>query len=103
MNRLPERFRDGGFDFRLITRRGPVALLAKSKASLAESYEVVILQHRPKDLVLGAVVPVRETLQHSELWGDAGWSYVDRKDAEAKLVALTQKANFTLWSMRTTA
>ena len=60
MNGLPERFRDGGFDFRLITRRGPVALLAKSKASLAESYEVVILQHRPKEIVFGTVLPAEK-------------------------------------------
>ena len=88
MNRLPERFRSDGFDFRVLKRVDNVALLEKIKHSGAASYEVVIIQSRPAETIYGLSYPAREVMPMSEAWGVLGWSYCDRVAAEAKLASV---------------
>src|SRR5262245_36209737 len=79
---LPDNFRSDGFDFSVLNREGNVALLAKSKPGGVTSYEVVVIQHRPAEVICGQPYPAREAMPRSEEWGVAGWSYCDRDQAD---------------------
>jgi hypothetical protein len=85
---LPETFRSDQFDFRVLNREGDVALLAKSKPGGTTSYEVVVIQHRPAEVICGQPYPAREAMPRSEDWGVAGWSYRDRERADARFYRL---------------
>jgi hypothetical protein len=88
---LPTQFRSDGFDFRLIRRKGTVAMLAKQKPHHSRpSYEVIIIQKRPSERVFGQNLPAREVMPASETWGTLGWSYIDRVCAEARFDQLCQ-------------
>jgi len=92
---LPRYFRCGGFDTKVIFREGRIALLEKSKPRGTESYEVVVIQHRPAETVFGKEQPERESMPSSESWGDAGWTYSHRQDAEKKFFDLLRNSRFS--------
>jgi hypothetical protein len=92
---LRRHFRCGGFDTKVIFREGRVALLEKSKPGGTETYEVVILQHRPSEVIFGKPQPARESMPCSESWGVAGWSYNSREDAEEKFRELVHKSQLS--------
>jgi hypothetical protein len=82
---LSTRFRSDGFDFQLVRREGPVALLAKQKPNYSQpSFEVVIIQTRPAEHIFGRDLPEREVMPPSESWGTLGWSYADLAGAESR-------------------
>lgn len=89
--RLPETFRSGGYDYRQLRRAGDVALFVKRRGSGPESFETVLVQTRPGELVFGQFVPSREVLPPSETWGAAGFSYCDRDLAERRFTELANR------------
>ena len=91
MNPLPNRFNDDGFAFRVVKRRGRVALLAKSKGKMSDRYEVVIIQNRPEETIHGKVYPAREVMPRPAQWGECAWSPFDREAAEKWFEQLTRK------------
>ena len=90
MKPLPDTFRSDGFDFRLLRRDADVVLLVKSKPSGTASYEVVILQHRPAEIIGGIHYPPREAMPRSADWGISGWSYATHETAEARFQKLVE-------------
>ena len=64
-------FHVGGFDHELLAREGDVCLVQRGP----EHFEVVILQHRPAEVLLGRAYPAREAYPGTSQWGEAGWSY----------------------------
>lgn len=94
MRLLPETFALDGFTFRLLKREGKVALFEKMAPwSDRKFYEVVIVQtHEPTTFPTGQTYPARESMPHSEQWGQAGWSYSDLAMAEQKVEDLVKRA-----------
>jgi len=85
MKSLPETFRQDGFDFRILRRRGRVALLVKRKPGLQlESFEVVLIRTLPERKAFGKYLPAAEYLPNSESWGICGWTFTTREDAERR-------------------
>lgn len=83
MKPLPETFRQDGFDFRILRRRGRVALLAKGKPGhRLQSFEVVLIRERPAEIICGYEYPEREAMPPSESWGEAGWTFTTQANAE---------------------
>jgi len=91
MTPLPDQFRSDGFDFRMLKRAGDVALLVKSKPDGTPSYEVVVIQHRPAEVICGREYPAREAMPRSEGWGASGWTYIDRDAAEVRFDKLANR------------
>ena len=89
MTPLPDQFRNDGFDFRLLKRAGTVALLAKVRPNGTPSYEVVVIQHRPAEVICGREYPAREAMPKSKDWGTSGWTYADREAADTRFNKLT--------------
>ncbi len=88
---LPKTFRQGGFDFRLLKRRGSVALFAKSKGGGRDHHELVIIQQRPAETIYGRQYPARETMPSSEDWGTYGWSPHNLAEAERRFAMLADQ------------
>jgi hypothetical protein len=86
---LPERFRRGGCNWRLLKRTGDVALLEQSKPNWSRpAYAVVLVQkHKAKTWPDGRVIEAREAMPPDEAWGDAGWTYSDLPSAGVKFEA----------------
>jgi hypothetical protein len=87
---LADKFRLGGFDYRLVRRIGDVALFEKSKPHHSRPcYDLVIVQRRKAHTwPNGKTTPAREAMPRWEQWGDAGWSYSDLARAEERFNAL---------------
>ena len=64
-------FHVGGFDHELLAREGDVCLVQRGP----EHFEVVVIQHRPAEVVKGHAYPAREAYPGTSQWGEAGWSY----------------------------
>ena len=84
---LASHFVSDGFEFRLIDRRGDVALFKKSKLG-RQFYEVVIVQELPAGTIFGRSYPAREAMPPSEAWGIHGWSLTTAERAQEKLAEL---------------
>ena len=97
---LKTQFTYDGFFFRQIKRDGDLVLLEKRKANHTRpSFEVVVVQHHPAQVVSGREYPAREAMPRSEAWGTLGWSYVDLDSATARfrqLVAAREKLSSAL-------
>lgn len=89
MTPLPETFRSDQFVFRVLNRKGDVALLAKAKPGGSTSYEVVRLVRVMEREMFGRVIPAHEAMPASEQWGERDFSYCDRDQAEGKFRELT--------------
>jgi hypothetical protein len=75
MKPLPEQFRHGGFDYRVLARDGDVVLMAKRNRGMARDiYEVCIVRRCPDRTIAGKPIPARECLPSPEHWGTYGWS-----------------------------
>ena len=83
MKRLPTKFRSGGWDFKVLARRGRVALLSKTKPNLSRDlYEVVIIQERKAHVWPNGIESVaHEAMPCSEDWGVYGWTPFDEERA----------------------
>ncbi len=98
MKTLETKFTSEGFNFTLIKREGPVALLSKRREHWPEalqSYEVVVVQtHKAEKIKSPQGVwydyPEREAMPPSESWGTHGWTCMDREAAERRFVATTK-------------
>ena len=77
---LPETFRAGGFDFKLLKRDGMVALFEKTNGGRV-LYEVVIIRQLPAQTIYGRTYPPREAMPLSEAWGSEGWSPCSLEEA----------------------
>jgi hypothetical protein len=94
MKLLPSTFRKDGFELRVVQRQGNVALLVKSKPDQSESFEVVILQHRPAETIHGKHYPAREVMPRPEQWGKYGFTPFNLELAEIKFTQLTLEGRF---------
>jgi len=95
MTLLSSLFTENGFTVRVVERRGRVAILAKSKVRIPDRFEVVILQHRPEEMIHGRLYPAREVMPRPERWGIDGFSCFDRADAEIRFDELAREGGFS--------
>jgi hypothetical protein len=99
MKILPTTFRTDDFDFEQLAREGMVALFRKSKPQFSNvSYEVVVL-HESQDHIgpRGNLILAAECMPQNEKWGEQGWSYRDKADAEAKFRGLISSRHEALY------
>ena len=86
MRILRTTFRSDDFDFEQLAREGMAVLFRKSKPEFSNiSYEAVVL-HESKDHLgpRGNLILAAECMPQNEKWGEQGWSYRDKEDAEVK-------------------
>ena len=99
MKILPTTFGSDDFDFEQLAREGKVAFFRKSKPEFANiSYEVVVI-HESKDHIgpRGNQILAAECMPQNEKWGEQGWSYRDKPDAEAKFRGLVASKHEALY------
>ena len=84
MIQLPERFRDGGFDMRVVWREGMVVMLERSRPGHSYStWEAAILKEvKETRWPDGKTTPAREVMPRNEDWGRLGFTYLTREQAE---------------------
>ena len=98
MKTLPTSFRSDDFQFEQLAREGMVVLFRKSKPEFPKHcYEVVVL-HESKDHLgpRGNLILAAECMPQNEKWGEQGWSYRDKEDAEAKFRGLIESKHEAL-------
>ena len=85
MKRLDLQFTYDQVQFRQLARESDVVLLEKSKSHFSrKTYEVVIIQRHPAQVIHGRSYPERESMPPSGAWGVSGWSLTDLQAAHAK-------------------
>jgi hypothetical protein len=85
---LSATIREDGFDLRLLKRTTHVALFGKSKPGRTASFEVIKIAIRKAETFFGRQYPRREVMPRSEQWGELGWSFRNRTDAEVRYDSL---------------
>jgi len=80
---MKTEFQKGGFSFRQIKREGAVALFDRSKNGRTHFEVAIITAHGPYELV-GVKFPAGESYPSSEQWGQKGWTYTTREEADER-------------------
>src|SRR5262245_55910621 len=75
----------------LVLRHGDVCLVERENLLTgSRHWEVVVVQHRPaRTLPNGVRVEAGEAYPSSAQWGEAGWTYTRRLEADARMAILT--------------
>src|SRR5262245_36962062 len=84
---------DKTFTYTQLHREGMIALYAQQhKGGGSPRFEVVILRHMPAStLPSGATLPEREAYPRSSQWGQYGWTFHTREEAERWVTHLLQQ------------
>jgi len=71
----------------LVAREGDVCLVRRvNLVTGSEHWEVVIVQHRGAETTpRGVEYPAREVYPGNEEWGEHGWTYTTRAEADARM------------------
>jgi hypothetical protein len=95
--KLPETFTSGGFDMRLVQRRGDLAIYAQCRKDKIVSYEVVKIAHKPtRRLPDGSVAPPCEAYPSPSEWGRTAWTCVSIERAQERLAGLLERSNSSI-------
>jgi hypothetical protein len=92
---LPETFRHGGFDCRVVKRQSRVVLVQKTKPNLPKPmFEVAVVRLLPAQTPpSGKTSPPREAMPRDEDFGKTAWDFAySRERAEAALARLASEA-----------
>jgi hypothetical protein len=95
----PLRFPFDRDDWRhvLVRREGDVCLVERSNLRVeppSVHWEVIVVQHRPAETTRsGRSYPARESYPGPAAWGEAGWTFTERVQADAKMAAVTLRAS----------
>jgi hypothetical protein len=85
-------FERTGFRHVLLRRDGDVCLVERTNLRVkppSVHWEVIVIQHkRERTLPNGEVVGASEGYPQDELWGEAGWTYTNRSQADARMADL---------------
>jgi hypothetical protein len=84
-----QKFRKSGFNFQVLLRTGPFALVGKSRPGYS-GYEVAIIRPHGPYKIAGKSFPEGESYPSSADWGTYGWTYRTKSDALARFKSLTQ-------------
>lgn len=79
---IANEFDHKGFHYRLIERRGDLAIFEQSKIV---AYEVVEIQKRDAWEIAGNSIPAHEAIPSSEQWGTKGFTCIDLDAAKNRL------------------
>jgi len=71
-----------GFAFRLLIRKGDIALFEKAKPNGAKFFEVIRLRRRPAETIKGVSYPEREIMPRAEEFGVHGFAFSEIEEAE---------------------
>ena len=82
---LSGSFRKSGWDYKLVSREGDVAVFEQTKPGLEFSvFEVVLVQRHNGYEIAGKRFPPAEHMPSSEQWGTLGFTCADRESAFIK-------------------
>jgi hypothetical protein len=93
MKTIQNEFRSGGFNVTVLKRHGDVVMLSKTRPSwdpTVDHLEVCLVRRHSGFTVAGHNIPPGEYLPANEEWGDKGWSFNRRADAEHKYADLIE-------------
>jgi hypothetical protein len=94
MTPLPQTFRRSGWDYKVLSRDGDVAVLEQTKAGCDTRYEVVVVQRHNGYEIGGKVMPPGEAMPSPEQWGRLGWTLMDRESAFKKSKTVLEEFDF---------
>jgi hypothetical protein len=81
----------------LVRREGDVCLVKRSHLRVeppSVHWEVIVVQHRPAETTRsGRSYPARESYPAAGTWGEHGWTFTERVQADAKMAAVTLRAS----------
>src|SRR5262249_55062329 len=85
-----------GYQHDLLERAGNVCLVQRVNTSTGSvHWEVVILHRKPaKTLPSGRTRPAGEAYPSTSSWGQAGWTYIELREARERFEALVGKVGF---------
>lgn len=87
-------FTHDGFTLRQVAREGMVALYEKFRSPDGiKRFELVVLQHRPAEIVCGKPYPARECYPNSNEWGQRGWTFLTLDSAQRGMQRHIQEAS----------
>jgi hypothetical protein len=85
-------FGHAGWLHQLIEQNDRICLVRRSKDGKQIHFEVVVLQrHAPRQWPDGRITTAGFHYPKSELWGEAGWSYVDMATARRRYLSEARK------------
>jgi hypothetical protein len=85
-------FTRDGFERVLVRQIGWVCLVARTnRVTGSRHWEVVILQHERAKAIRGCPYPEHLRYPGTRQWGEAGWTYTTRAEAERRFAALTAR------------
>lgn len=87
-NSLETKLRIDGYELTQIERSGHFAVYAQAQRGTVLSYEVIEIQQRPAQTIMGKSYPEREGYPHKELWGKCAWTCATLARAMERFVAL---------------
>jgi hypothetical protein len=81
----------------LVRREGDVCLVERTNLRVeppSVHWEVIVVQHRPAETTRsGRSYPARESYPAAGKWGEQGWTFTERVQADAKMAAVTLRAS----------
>jgi hypothetical protein len=86
-----------GWRYVLVRRDGDVCLVKRRNLRVppySVHWEVIVVQHRPAETTRsGRAYPARESYPGAAGWGEDGWTFTERAQADAKMAAVTLRAS----------
>ncbi len=89
-----KEFTHDGFTLHQFAREGMVAIYEKSRSpGSVKRFELVVLQHRPAEIICGKPYPARECYPNSKEWGQRGWTFLTLDSAQRGMQQHIQEAS----------
>ena len=85
---LPNEFRDRGFSFELLKRKGDGAVYKRWTDTERPHYEIFQIQRYEERLIAGNLIPAKEAVPPDSSWGSLAWTSTSEKDALKRLDGL---------------
>ena len=88
MKKLGATYKANQYDYQVLKREGNIVL---SESEYPTHYEVFIVRKLPAKKVFDREYPEREAPPKNEDWGQFGWTFKTRENAEKKFSQLVKK------------
>jgi hypothetical protein len=91
MKKLESTIRKKGFVYTLVKRQGNVAIYEQQMESIHNSlkhYEVILVGSHNGVKIANNYLPPSEMYPSSSQWGNTGWTYSSKDEAEGKFSSL---------------
>jgi hypothetical protein len=93
MKKLEDIIRKKGFIYTLVKRSGNVAIYEQQMEGITNPqthYEVVVISRHNGIKIANNYLPPSELYPSSSQWGNTGWTYQSKNEAESKFATLVK-------------